>query len=102
MKISKNFENFVPIFLHIPKVLFFLKKQPLKLLSCSNQPLSHNKNFKFSKKKTFFFLVQDIWRPNLTFFLCFKIKPIKKSCLRSEKTTLILKNHTMGGYWVKI
>jgi len=96
VKISKNFETFVPTFLHIPKVLT-LKNNHWNYCAVLISRLATINFSKLRKLKLLFILQHDIKRPNLTFFLCFNVKTIKKSCLRPEKTTLIFSKITQWG-----
>jgi len=59
VKISKNFENFVPIFLHIPKVLT-LKNNPFNYCAVLISRLATLKFYILQTLKLLFFLLHDI------------------------------------------
>jgi len=63
VNISKNFEKFVGSFFTYSQGTHS-KGQPLELLRSSDQPFSKNKNLKFAKIKTLFFVLHDINRLN--------------------------------------
>jgi len=72
------------------------KELPLQLLRCSDRPFSRNQILKYAIK-TFTFTPTRYYRPNLTFFLCFNVKAIKKSLMRPEKTTFFSNITQWGG-----
>ena len=83
-KISKISYLFFYIFLN-----YSLQRPTHKIIALFWSAVQPQLNFNIWRKKLLFFLLHDIERPNLTFFLCFNVKIIKKSCLRPGKTSLI-------------